>query len=205
MRLSRKNLVPVLAIVAGGVIGASLSFGFLGRSPADDVPAPEQPVPEQPVPEQPVPKPPVPVLMSVVDVDECADNLAYRLLGWVDKCADVRGDGFDEEPDLSAAPVFTPMTVRPEIRNGSEVQQALMRLYPPILRDAGIGGTVVIWFFISEEGRVLDRRVFESSGRVQLDEAALQVADVFRFTPALNREQIVQVWIQLPITFEVQN
>jgi len=143
--------------------------------------------------------------MSVVDIDECADNLAVRLLDWVDKCADVRGDGFDEEPDLSAAPVFTPMTVRPEIRNGSEVQQALMRLYPPILRDAGIGGTVVIWFFISEEGRVLDRRVFESSGRQQLDEAALQVADVFRFSPALNREQIVQVWIQLPITFEVQN
>ncbi len=194
MRLSRKNLVPVLAIVAGGVIGASLSFGFLGRSPADDVPAPEQPVPEQPVP----------VLMSVVDVDECADNLAYRLLGWVDKCADVRGDGFDEEPDLSAAPVFTPMTVRPEIRNRSEVQAALMREYPPVLRDAGIGGQIVVWFFISEEGRVLNRRVSESSGHGALDEAALKVADVFRFTPALNRERIVPVWIQLPITFGVQ-
>ncbi len=30
MRLSRTDLVPVLAIVAGGVVGASLSFGFLG-------------------------------------------------------------------------------------------------------------------------------------------------------------------------------
>ena len=29
MRLSRTHLVPVLAILAGGVIGASLSFGFL--------------------------------------------------------------------------------------------------------------------------------------------------------------------------------
>ena len=37
MRLSRTHLVPVLAIVAGGVIGASLSFSFLG-SPAVDVP-----------------------------------------------------------------------------------------------------------------------------------------------------------------------
>ena len=114
-------------------------------------------------------------------------------------------DGFDEEPDLSAAPVFTPMTVRPEIRNRSEVQAALMREYPPVLRDAGIGGQVVVWFFISEEGRVLNRRVSESSGHVALDEAALKVADVFRFTPALNRENIVQVWIPLPITFEVQN
>ncbi len=192
MRLSRIDLVPVLAIVAGGVIGVSLSFSFLGRSPADDVPAPEQPVPEQPVP-----------VLNVFDVDECADNLV-RLLGWVDKCADVRVDGFDEEPDLSAAPMFTPMTVRPEIRNRSEVQAALMREYPPVLRDAGIGGQVVVWFFISEEGRVLNRRVSESSGHVALDEAALKVADVFRFTPALNRERIVPVWIQLPITFGVQ-
>ncbi len=110
----------------------------------------------------------------------------------------------DGSVDLSSNPVFTPMTVRPEIRNRPEVQAALMREYPTILRDAGIGGTVVVWFFISEEGMVLDRRVSESSGHVPLDEASLKVADVFRFTPALNREQIVQVWIQLPITFQVQ-
>ena len=30
MRLFRTDLVPVLAIVAGGALGASLSFGFLG-------------------------------------------------------------------------------------------------------------------------------------------------------------------------------
>ena len=36
MRLSRTDLAPVLAIVTGGVIGASLSFSFLG-SPAVDV------------------------------------------------------------------------------------------------------------------------------------------------------------------------
>ena len=41
MRLSRTDLVPVLAIVAGGALGASLSFSLLGRSPADDVPAPD--------------------------------------------------------------------------------------------------------------------------------------------------------------------
>ncbi len=106
--------------------------------------------------------------------------------------------------DLLANPVFTPMTVHPEIRNRREVQAALMREYPPLLRTAGIGGTVIVWFFISEEGQVLDRRVARSSGHVPLDEAALQVADVFRFSPALNRENIVQVWIQLPIAFEVR-
>ena len=107
--------------------------------------------------------------------------------------------------DISAAPVFTPMTVRPELTNRNEVIQALTREYPSILRDAGIGGQVMVWFFISETGRVLDSRVDQSSGHVQLDEAALEVANVYQFSPALNRDQTVQVWIQLPITFQVQN
>jgi TonB family protein len=107
--------------------------------------------------------------------------------------------------DVAAAPVFTPMTVRPELTNRNEVIQALVREYPSILRDAGIGGQVVVWFFISETGQVLDRRVSQSSGHTQLDEAALSVASVYRFSPALNRDQTVQVWIQLPITFQVQN
>ncbi len=41
MRLSRTDLLPVLTIIAGGVIGASLSFTFLALSPSDDVPAPD--------------------------------------------------------------------------------------------------------------------------------------------------------------------
>ena len=106
--------------------------------------------------------------------------------------------------ELTASPVFTPMTVRPELTNPNEVMQALITEYPPILRDAEIGGQVIVWFFISEEGRVLDRRISQSSDHVQLDEAALNVADVFRFTPALNRDRTVQVWIELPITFQVR-
>ena len=36
--LSRTDLVPLLAIMAGGVIGGSLSFSFLASSPSGDVP-----------------------------------------------------------------------------------------------------------------------------------------------------------------------
>ncbi len=41
MRLTRADLVPVLTIIAGGVIGGSLSFSFLALSPSGDVPAPD--------------------------------------------------------------------------------------------------------------------------------------------------------------------
>ncbi len=103
--------------------------------------------------------------------------------------------------DISAAPTFTPYTVRPDIINRGELARALEREYPPLLRDAGIGGTVLVWFFIDEEGRVQNTEVNQSSGHRPLDEAALAVAPIIQFTPALNRDKRVPVWISLPITF----
>jgi TonB family protein len=109
-----------------------------------------------------------------------------------------------EDADLSAAPTFTPMTVRPQLRNQREVQQALMKFYPPLLRDAGIGGTVNVWFFIDENGRVQKNQINESSGYDAFDQAALKVAELMQFTPAYNRDKKVPVWVALDITFEVQ-
>ena len=39
--------------------------------------------------------------------------------------------------------------------------------------------------------------------QAQLDTAAIRVAGVYRFSPALNREKKVPVWVQFPITFQV--
>ena len=109
----------------------------------------------------------------------------------------------EEAQSCSQLDLLTQMTIRPEILNRSEVQAALMREYPRNLRNDGVGGRVVVWLFISETGQVLDKRVSQTSGHEELDAAALEVADVFRFTPAWNRGEVVQVWIQLPITFGV--
>ncbi len=105
---------------------------------------------------------------------------------------------------LAETPVFTPMTVRPGIKNRAEVQRALEREYPALLRDAGIGGQVLVWFFINEEGLVRQTRIHKGSGHNALDDAALKVAEVIRFTPALNRDRQVPVWISLPITFTIR-
>jgi protein TonB len=104
-------------------------------------------------------------------------------------------------PQLSAQPTFTPMTARPELQNAREVQQALIRSYPPALRDAGIGGTAVIWFFVDEEGKVAKLQLSKSSGYPALDEAALFVGSTMRFAPARNRDRVVPVWIEIPILF----
>lgn len=108
----------------------------------------------------------------------------------------------DEDVDLRAGPAFTPFTDAPTILNRDEVVAAMTREYPPLLRDAGIGGTVKVYFLIDEEGVVEQVRLDEGSGHEALDEAALNVAGAFRFSPALNDEKPVPVWVSFPITFE---
>lgn len=106
--------------------------------------------------------------------------------------------------DVSAAPTFTPYTVGPTLLNRDQVARAMVDSYPDALRRAGIGGIVRVYFFINTQGEVQDFRIHESSGFPQLDEAALAVADVYRFSPALNRDKQVPVWVSLPIEFQVR-
>ena len=120
----------------------------------------------------------------------------------------IRGEGAsagDQLADLIDAPTFTPFTVRPDLVNEQEVQQALEEEYPRMLRDTGIGGTVNVQFFIDAEGVVQRVITAQSSGHEALDSAALRVARVFRFTPALDLDERVPVWIAIPITFGTVN
>lgn len=156
---------------------------------------------EIPPPPEQIARPATPVV-ATADIDE---DITIAPTTFEDNpVEDLPPPPSDAGVDISRNPVMTPMTVRPEIRNRAEVVRALEREYPNILRDAGIGGDVVVWFFISETGQVLDQRVANSSGHSQLDEAALKVAQVYRFTPALNRDQTVKVWVQFRITFQVR-
>lgn len=110
----------------------------------------------------------------------------------------------DPEGELSAAPAFTPYTVAPQLKNAAEVVRALETEYPALLRNAGVGGQVLIHFFIDAEGVVQDTRVATSSGHEALDAAALRVGAVFEFSPALNLDVPTPVWIALPITFQAR-
>jgi TonB family protein len=106
------------------------------------------------------------------------------------------------QDDINAGPVFTPFTVAPQLKNRVEVQKALEQDYPPLLKDAGIGGTVMVWFFIDAQGRVAQARIKESSGQAPLDSAALHVARSMVFEPAANGSAgRVPVWVALPIVF----
>lgn len=106
------------------------------------------------------------------------------------------------EEDLSAAPAWTDVDILPALTNKQEVQRLLEREYPPLLRDAGIGGTVTVWFFIDETGGVVKTQVHTSSGHSALDDAALRIANQYEFSPATHEGEAVPVWVSLGITFE---
>jgi TonB family protein len=99
-------------------------------------------------------------------------------------------------------PHFTPYTVKPELLNRNDVAKALVRNYPPQLRSAGIGGKVLLWMFVDQNGQTAKTQVRTSSGNTELDSAALAVARSMRWSPARNGDEVAAVWIMVPIVFK---
>lgn len=151
------------------------------------------------------------LLALVVGVQACAIESPVAVEGTT---ADGRHRLFPGGPEAQPAarsveelrhePTFTPFTNAPSITNREEVIEAMIREYPPLLRDAGVGGTVNVYFFIDEEGRVANLQINESSGHPALDEAALAVAGVYAFEPARHGDEKVPVWVSFPITFQAR-
>jgi protein TonB len=99
---------------------------------------------------------------------------------------------------------FTPYTVRPELKDPAEALRIVEREYPPLLKAAAIGGRVTVLAYIDRSGRVVEAEMAASSGNESLDRAALVAVKRFRFTPALNRDRKVSVWVRQTIVFEVK-
>jgi protein TonB len=156
---------------------------------------------EIPPPPQQIARPATPVI-AATDIEE--DITIAPTTFEENPVEDLPPPPEEQAADLSAAPTFTPFTVAPSILNRNDVIRAMEREYPPLLRDAGIGGTVRVYFFIDESGSVQDTRIDQSSGHQALDDAALEVAGIYRFSPALNRDKQVPVWVSFPITFQVR-
>ena len=110
----------------------------------------------------------------------------------------------DSALEVAREPNFTPFTQASEVVNRAKIGAALEAAYPPLLRDAGVGGTTLLHVFIDAEGTVGSVLVAESSGHPALDEAAIRVGAAFDFSPAMNRDEAVPVWIQIPIAFQPQ-
>lgn len=190
--------------ITAAVVLHFVVFGFFPRMSAADVTVsadetvvfvvPDE-IPIPPAPERLV-RPAAPIFSDIANPEDVPPKFSDI---WEAPVVQPPAPRVGEDP--SRAPVWIPRTVDPRLMNADEVRRALERLYPPTLRDAGIGGTLTVWFYVDEEGRAVRTQLHEPSDYAALDRAALQVADVMRFAPAWNRDRKVAVWVAVPIRF----
>jgi len=102
------------------------------------------------------------------------------------------GQDTGERPDPE---VYQFLHVRPEMI--TEYQPK----YPEIARRLGFEGSVWIQVLIDTEGKVVEAGVFKSSEVDMLDQAALEVAHKNQFSPGIQNDRAVMVWVKYEVKF----
>ncbi len=171
-----------------------------GASKAEMPPPDEQKQPEAPPePDKPPEAPPEPKLAEApqqiaLSADlEVATGIGGALAGF----GDLRKMAVTE-------------TVREDLVDVSDLEKRpepvsqVAPTYPAELRKAKIEGTVMLTFILSEEGRVEDPRV-ENSSRPEFEKPALEAIRRWRFRPGMKDGQAVRTFIRIPMRFRVSN
>jgi protein TonB len=111
-----------------------------------------------------------------------------------------------KEDNTGTAPIDVSLAEeKPQLQNGPEVQRLLQRLYPPLLRDAGITGQVQMKFVVNAQGRVEATSVsVVNASHAQFGEASSKVVEKMRFRPAKVGGRAVPVLVQIPISWTLE-
>ena len=143
---------------------------------------------------------------------ETGDFVERTLLGAWSIASWGRDDGEVEAREV--APVRAPaagdfayelavLERQPALSNTRTIASVMERLYPRILQDAGIGGTVVVQFVIEPDGTVdMSSVKVIDSPHEQLSDASVRAVERFRFRPGRYQGENVRVLIQMPITWQ---
>ena len=76
--------------------------------------------------------------------------------------------------------------------------------YPTLARRRNYQGTVILDVLVSPRGRAREVKVHTSSGYKILDRHAAESVHTWRFEPARRGPQAVEMWVQVPIKFELR-
>ncbi len=111
--------------------------------------------------------------------------------------------GFGEVRSLSAASAAQDETFDvADLEKRPEAVSQVPPAYPAELRKAKIEGLVTLVFVLSEEGRVEDPRI-ENSSRPEFEKPALEAIRKWRFRPGMKAGQPVRTYIRIPMRFRV--
>jgi protein TonB len=185
-------------------------------------PQPEPPKPEPPKPEPPKPKPgpkpkPKPVAQPVVT--ETPVPLAD--IPVADPVPAAAPEPESAVPaggvqTASAAPVGGTRTVSGapggdphgdaavEARFDAAYLRNPKPLYPPMSKKLREEGKVMLRVYVLANGSAGKVEIKQSSGSARLDEAARSAVTQWRFVPARRRNEAVDAWVVVPISFNLE-
>jgi protein TonB len=89
-----------------------------------------------------------------------------------------------------------------DLEKRPEAVSQIPPVYPPELRKARIEGSVTLVFVLSEQGRVEEPRV-ENSSRPEFEKPALEAIRKWRFRPGMKDGQPVRTYVRIPMRFRV--
>jgi len=117
---------------------------------------------------------------------------------------------FDPAPDFPHTSVSTTVDQKAKIPDAQTILEArpIYRINPPpsypiIARKRGYQGNVVLEVLINKQGKVIDLRVFSSSGYSILDKTAIASVKKWLFEPGMRGNDKIEMWVRVPIQFKL--
>jgi protein TonB len=76
--------------------------------------------------------------------------------------------------------------------------------YPEMARRAGMEGKVIVWVKVDTEGNVIEYHVENAKpAGLGFEDAVLKVIPHWKFTPAIQQNHPIAVWVSVPFRFKV--
>lgn len=117
---------------------------------------------------------------------------------------------FDPAPDMSHIISSTTVNQKTEIPGVQAILEArpIYRINPPpsypnIAKKRGYQGNVVLEVLINKQGKVIDLRIFSTSGYSILDKTAIASVKKWLFEPGMRGSDKIEMWVRVPIRFEL--
>jgi protein TonB len=108
--------------------------------------------------------------------------------------------GLEKKADIDVPPPrFVPYEVEPKVLN----PKVLKDYYPEVARRLGIEGTLYLEMWVDKEGNVR-QVIIKKPLHPSIDEEAKKRAYQLKFTPAMQRDKPVDVWISFPVVFKLE-
>ncbi len=116
---------------------------------------------------------------------------------------DAASGGFQVESDIKIDEEAPPADFVPVEKEPVIVKEVKPK-YPEIALRAGLEGNVYVKVWVDKEGKVKKVVVLKSDAEI-FNQAAIEAAEQFVFTPAIMQNKPVPVWVSIPFRFRLKN